>query len=440
MGKRAIVLCGGGAKGAYQIGAWAALKKLNFKPDIVTGTSVGALNGCLLIMDDFNKAYDIWSSVNMENIFSFDEVDISGAKSMVDLTKMLVKSGKSASYEPLKKLIDECIDEDKIRKSNIEFGFVTTQFMPLKKVEVYKEDIPYGELKDYVMASSACYPYMKSYSIGSKKYIDGGFFDNMPIEMAIKKGATDIVVIDLKAIGVKNRISDLKANITYIGSRYDLGGIMIFDTNNSLRNMKYGYYDTMKAFYKLEGDLYTFKRGSNIKASKYETQMEECYKKIFSRLPVVSSFESVARTSIENTMKDYNKELFTINSNVLTAVEYAANIFEVDKASVYSFKNIKKLILNKYYEKKKNSDYKNIFDLKENIDKLLKPDGITKIKDTYDKDNLVCYVADLLKKDILDFSDKKEIWVFSVLCPDVVLSAIFIRSVIDNQKLFSRIF
>ena len=45
MGKKGVVLCGGGAKGAYQIGVWKALKKLNFNPDVVTGTSVGALNG-----------------------------------------------------------------------------------------------------------------------------------------------------------------------------------------------------------------------------------------------------------------------------------------------------------------------------------------------------------------------------------------------------------
>ena len=181
MGKKGVVLCGGGAKGAYQIGVWKALKKLKFNPEVVTGTSVGALNGSLMVMDDFKKAYDTWMNIDMKQIFSFKSVDLSKAKNMSDLTKMLIKSGESASYEPLQKLIKECIDEDKIRKSNIDFGFVTTQFVPLKKVEIYKEDIPKGKMCDYVMASAACYPYMKSFSIGSKKYIDGGFFDNMPI-------------------------------------------------------------------------------------------------------------------------------------------------------------------------------------------------------------------------------------------------------------------
>ena len=138
MGKKAIVLCGGGAKGAYHIGAWKALKKLGFYPDIVTGTSVGALNGAFMVMDDYNKAKDIWSNIDMKQIFSFKDTDITKAKSMVELTKMLISQGESASYEPLLKLIDENIDENKVRKSKIDFGFVTTQFLPLKKVEIYK--------------------------------------------------------------------------------------------------------------------------------------------------------------------------------------------------------------------------------------------------------------------------------------------------------------
>lgn len=44
MGKKAVVLSGGGAKGGYQIGVWKVLRQMGFTPDIVVGTSVGALN------------------------------------------------------------------------------------------------------------------------------------------------------------------------------------------------------------------------------------------------------------------------------------------------------------------------------------------------------------------------------------------------------------
>ena len=49
-GKRALVLAGGGAKGSYQIGVWRALQELDWTPDIITGASVGTLNGCLFTM------------------------------------------------------------------------------------------------------------------------------------------------------------------------------------------------------------------------------------------------------------------------------------------------------------------------------------------------------------------------------------------------------
>ena len=54
--KRALVLAGGGAKGSYQIGVWRALEKLHWKPDIITGASVGTLNGCLFTMGKIDEA------------------------------------------------------------------------------------------------------------------------------------------------------------------------------------------------------------------------------------------------------------------------------------------------------------------------------------------------------------------------------------------------
>ena len=48
MSKKALVLCGGGAKGGYHVGVWNALNEIGYKPDIITGTSVGALCRCLI--------------------------------------------------------------------------------------------------------------------------------------------------------------------------------------------------------------------------------------------------------------------------------------------------------------------------------------------------------------------------------------------------------
>ena len=58
-----IVLEGGGARGAYQIGAWKALKEAGIQIQGAAGTSVGALNGALICMDDFETAEKIWETI-----------------------------------------------------------------------------------------------------------------------------------------------------------------------------------------------------------------------------------------------------------------------------------------------------------------------------------------------------------------------------------------
>ena len=69
-GKRAVVFSGGGAKGGYQIGAWQALRELNYSPDIVTGTSVGAFNGALMASDKYKEALHMWENMSMGMVFT----------------------------------------------------------------------------------------------------------------------------------------------------------------------------------------------------------------------------------------------------------------------------------------------------------------------------------------------------------------------------------
>ena len=67
--KTALVLSGGGARGAYQVGVWKALEELNIKCDIVVGSSVGSINGALYTQGDFNKAYNLWKKLSIEDVF-----------------------------------------------------------------------------------------------------------------------------------------------------------------------------------------------------------------------------------------------------------------------------------------------------------------------------------------------------------------------------------
>ena len=68
-----LVLDGGGARGAYQIGAWKALAEAGVKLNAVAGTSVGALNGALICMGDIENAENIWREMTFSSVMDVDD-------------------------------------------------------------------------------------------------------------------------------------------------------------------------------------------------------------------------------------------------------------------------------------------------------------------------------------------------------------------------------
>ena len=77
-----IVLEGGGARGAYQVGAWRALREAGVKIKGVSGTSVGALNGAMICMDELEKAEKVWENLDYPDVFDVDPKVIDSLKTM----------------------------------------------------------------------------------------------------------------------------------------------------------------------------------------------------------------------------------------------------------------------------------------------------------------------------------------------------------------------
>jgi len=75
-GKTALVLGGGGSKGAYEIGVWQALNELGIQIDIVTGTSIGAVNGALVAQNDFEMANKSWHEIKESTITELTEKEV----------------------------------------------------------------------------------------------------------------------------------------------------------------------------------------------------------------------------------------------------------------------------------------------------------------------------------------------------------------------------
>ena len=155
---RALVLAGGGAKGSYHVGVYRALQQLGWVPDIITGASVGALNGVLFTMGKVQEAEDIWRTMELHDVLELPAT--TEKQELYNFFMDVVRSG-GLNVEPLGETIDRYIDEDAARHSPIRFGLVMTELSTMRSIRCPIEDIPDGKLKDYMLASSACFPALR---------------------------------------------------------------------------------------------------------------------------------------------------------------------------------------------------------------------------------------------------------------------------------------
>ena len=277
MKKTALVLSGGGSRGAYEIGVWKALRELDIRLDIITGTSVGSINGAMIAQGDLELTEKLWKQLETEMVFDIDDAgsenkdqsryEIAGipAAEALAYAKEIVLGGGAGS-SGLRKLLNEYIDENAVRSSGADYGLVATSYPDFRGSYLFLEDIPVGQLADYIMASASCFPAVQKCIIGDRKYIDGGYRDNMPVEMAMQKGASSIIAVDLQAAGTirKDTLENAREvcdEFHLIRSLHDLGNFLVFDQKNTSRIMKLGYLDTMKEFDRLDGIKYTFRKG-----------------------------------------------------------------------------------------------------------------------------------------------------------------------------------
>jgi NTE family protein len=161
--------------------------------------------------------------------------------------------------------LGEVIDEARIRDSGLEFGFVTvslSNWNPLKlykgdwsPLKLYIGDVPQGQLIDYLLASSRL-PVFRRQHIDGRLVLDGGFHDNLPIDILVARGFTRIVAVRLGGFS-RIRWQDTKdVEVTYVKPSESLGGMLDFSRKRIDKNIKLGYFDTLKIFRGYRGRKY----------------------------------------------------------------------------------------------------------------------------------------------------------------------------------------
>ena len=332
-----LVLDGGGARGAYQIGAWKELKEAGVKISAVAGTSVGALNGALICMDDLEKAEKIWSEMEFSRVMSVDDdwmrQFFQGEQKLGDILAELGRVFRDGGVDaaPLRKLIHENVDEEKIRGCGKEFFIVTFSLTDMKELELSVSDIPEGRLEDFLLASAYLVGFKNEPMEDGKRYIDGGIFNNVPADVLVEKGYTDLIEIRIYGPGREPRVSLPEDGEMYqIGPRVKLGSIIEFDRERSRQNMKIGYYDAKRMLYGLEGIIYYIEQ-EHLDAW-YERRMRDLTELEKRALAIV----------LKLPLSGTDKELY------MGMLEAAAKFLRIPKYRIYKVDELRETVMERY--------------------------------------------------------------------------------------------
>jgi len=261
---RGIALEGGGAKGAYHVGAFKAFKELGLDFQAITGTSIGAVNGAIVASGNLELLEEVWLSMGVTDMIKVDEslfTSIMNFDLKFDQSKMkafiseTIKNG-GLDMTPFKTKLKELLDEETLRHAPIDFGLVSLSLSDFKPVELFIDAIPEGKLHDYIFAS-ANLPVFKDEKVDDKKMVDGAFVDNLPINMLLERGCDEVIAIRVNAIGRVRRIKNKdQSKVTYIIPSDDLGKMLEIDPARAKQNIQMGYFDAMRVMKGLYGTKY----------------------------------------------------------------------------------------------------------------------------------------------------------------------------------------
>ena len=328
---KALVLAGGGARGSYQVGVWRALMELDWHPQIITGTSVGSLNGAMFVLDQYETARDMWLAIRSKDVMELPEED-ADLSALHQFLRSVVKAG-GMDVTPLEEIVERVLDEDALRASPIRFGLVTVEKRGLKPRELPLEEIPKGKVKDYLLASAACFPALRAKQIDGVQFLDGGYRDNMPTGLAQKMGAEELVCVDLEGVGITlpNRTG---LPTTMVRSYWELGDILHFDPDTARRNIELGYYDTLRAFGRLRGCAYAVAKNEQTAqdAAAFRQRFDAVQKAVKAKYPVTLT-------------ADLALKLANMQDAELAPLEAAAEDVGVDPTRYYTVETLAKAFL-----------------------------------------------------------------------------------------------
>jgi NTE family protein len=190
--KRALILSGGGARGAFQIGVWKYLQERKWTPDLVCGTSVGAINAVAIGSGmPIDRLFEIWTTFHGPMIYRIRMLRFLANLVFKRPLKPVMDTG------PLRKMVTRHLDIDALRKSRMDV-IITAVNVLTARLHLFNHhviDI------DHVMASSAIPILFPWQQIDGEPYWDGGVMANSPLSPALVRGIDEIILVLLSPVG-----------------------------------------------------------------------------------------------------------------------------------------------------------------------------------------------------------------------------------------------
>jgi NTE family protein len=215
--KFAFVLGGGGSRGALQVGSLYALLEHGLQPDLFVGTSIGAVNAAFLALNGFSKESldklcDVWHEAAQMDLLPSNYVQRT-LRAMLERSSVNL-SQRIRDFFILKGLTDE------MRFSDIHGPRLIIVSADLNSGKpVLHGDTLDEKVLDGLLMSTALPPWTMPAKKESRYLMDGGVLSNLPIEPALRMGATHMVALDLldarELFGAGNRFGHFLERLTF---------------------------------------------------------------------------------------------------------------------------------------------------------------------------------------------------------------------------------
>ncbi|RZS90629.1 patatin-like phospholipase family protein [Aquimarina brevivitae] len=208
---RALVISGGGSKGAYAGGvAQYLIQEQGRKYDLFLGTSTGSLLIPQLAIGNIKRMYDIYTNVNQHTIFNVNPFRVRkkgnreyvSINFMASLIQFMKKKRTFGESKNLRRAIRRNFTESEFRLARKKVKDIVVTVSNLTKSQTeYKSihEFSYEDFCDWIWISCNYVPFMSLVTKNECEYADGGFGCMVPIREAIKRGATEVDAIILES-------------------------------------------------------------------------------------------------------------------------------------------------------------------------------------------------------------------------------------------------